>query len=286
MADTPGRRPGRATRGAPAWTRGRRLPWASVAVRRHRPDTPRHEPEAKAQRRPGMPERLSSLVLSPWSLVLGPLSLILGAWSLVPGAWGATWRIGRSNNCAFINLRRSCRMKSGTSSSDGTTSPRTRLGSKTEQRLDQGLRTKDQGPRVESLILWWVLQPSEERPARAWSRRFGPVLDRPRWRAEKRRADLITTSNRDPTRRGPGDEQSGPSWRLATGGVLLVALAATVPTTGDIGLTWDEPAYRYSQLVSAQWWERLGRSPFVVRLERPARSRFVGLLLAVRPQRP
>ena len=31
-----------------------------------------------------------------------------------------------------------------------------------------------------------------------------------------------------------------------------------MPTTGDLGLTWDEPAYRYSQMVSAQWW---GRSP-------------------------
>src|SRR5262249_23449535 len=26
------------------------------------------------------------------------------------------------------------------------------------------------------------------------------------------------------------------------------------------GLTWDEPAYRYSQLLSAQWWERLGQA--------------------------
>lgn len=39
--------------------------------------------------------------------------------------------------------------------------------------------------------------------------------------------------------------------------VLVVALAATVPTTGDLGLTWDEPAYRYSQVVSGQWWEQL-----------------------------
>ena len=41
--------------------------------------------------------------------------------------------------------------------------------------------------------------------------------------------------------------------RAGPGGSLL----ATVPTTGDIGLTWDEPAYRYSQVMSAQWWERL-----------------------------
>src|SRR4029077_5493980 len=44
---------------------------------------------------------------------------------------------------------------------------------------------------------------------------------------------------------------------LGMGLVLAGALLATVPTTGDIGLTWDEPAYRYSQLMSAQWWERL-----------------------------
>ena len=45
--------------------------------------------------------------------------------------------------------------------------------------------------------------------------------------------------------------------RLVTALVFALALAATVPTTGDIGLTWDEPAYRYSQEMSAQWWERL-----------------------------
>jgi hypothetical protein len=44
---------------------------------------------------------------------------------------------------------------------------------------------------------------------------------------------------------------------LATVLVLAVALVALVPTTGDIGLTWDEPAYRYSQILSAQWWEQL-----------------------------
>jgi 4-amino-4-deoxy-L-arabinose transferase-like glycosyltransferase len=42
--------------------------------------------------------------------------------------------------------------------------------------------------------------------------------------------------------------------------VLAGALAATVPTAGDIGLTWDEPAYRFSQLRSAQWWERLAKA--------------------------
>jgi hypothetical protein len=42
--------------------------------------------------------------------------------------------------------------------------------------------------------------------------------------------------------------------------VFLVALAASVPTTADFGLTWDEPAYRYSQEMSGQWWERLARA--------------------------
>jgi 4-amino-4-deoxy-L-arabinose transferase-like glycosyltransferase len=46
---------------------------------------------------------------------------------------------------------------------------------------------------------------------------------------------------------------------LATMAVLAVALAVLVPTVGDLGLTWDEPAYRYSQLISVQWWEQLGR---------------------------
>src|SRR5690242_15889072 len=58
--------------------------------------------------------------------------------------------------------------------------------------------------------------------------------------------------------RAPG--LTGLLWWLASALVLAAALAATLPTTGDIGLTWDEPAYRYSQVVSAQWWERLGRA--------------------------
>jgi hypothetical protein len=41
---------------------------------------------------------------------------------------------------------------------------------------------------------------------------------------------------------------------------LTVVLLAMVPTAGDLGLTWDEPAYRYSQVMSAQWWEQLGRA--------------------------
>jgi 4-amino-4-deoxy-L-arabinose transferase-like glycosyltransferase len=50
-------------------------------------------------------------------------------------------------------------------------------------------------------------------------------------------------------------------WWVATLVVLAVALLATVPTTGDFGLTWDEPAYRYSQLMSIQWWQRLAAAP-------------------------
>src|SRR3954469_23318122 len=48
--------------------------------------------------------------------------------------------------------------------------------------------------------------------------------------------------------------------RLGTALVFLGALVVTIPTTGDLGLTWDEPAYRYSQLLSSQWWERLSEA--------------------------
>jgi 4-amino-4-deoxy-L-arabinose transferase-like glycosyltransferase len=60
-----------------------------------------------------------------------------------------------------------------------------------------------------------------------------------------------------------GPELSGTRRRSRLGraslGVFVLALAALVPTIGDLGLTWDEPAYRYSQVMSAQWWEQLGR---------------------------
>src|ERR1700735_4844217 len=59
-------------------------------------------------------------------------------------------------------------------------------------------------------------------------------------------------------RRGEG--LAGVRWWVATWLVLAGALVATVPTTGDIGLTWDEPSYRTSQLISAQWWEGLSRA--------------------------
>src|SRR5262245_46933337 len=47
---------------------------------------------------------------------------------------------------------------------------------------------------------------------------------------------------------------------LACGLVLAPALVALVPTAGDFGLTYDEPAYRYSQMLSIQWWQRLGQA--------------------------
>jgi len=53
---------------------------------------------------------------------------------------------------------------------------------------------------------------------------------------------------------------TGARWWIACALVLAAALAATLPTTGDIGLTWDEPAYKESQVASAQWWEQLGKA--------------------------
>ena len=60
------------------------------------------------------------------------------------------------------------------------------------------------------------------------------------------------------------------------------------PTTGDIGLTWDEPAYRFSQLRSEQWWGRLigaVRSATALEAECPVGPRRPALLLDVRPPR-
>lgn len=51
-----------------------------------------------------------------------------------------------------------------------------------------------------------------------------------------------------------------PARTSTRGASLLVfgfALAVLAPTTGDFGLTYDEPAYIYSQQISIQWWERL-----------------------------
>ncbi len=52
---------------------------------------------------------------------------------------------------------------------------------------------------------------------------------------------------------------SGRRGWVACGLVLAAVLAATVPTVGDFGVTWDEPAYRYSQMRAAQWWEDLAK---------------------------
>ena len=48
-----------------------------------------------------------------------------------------------------------------------------------------------------------------------------------------------------------------PSWWMGVALVLGVSLVALAPTTGDFGLTYDEPAYTFSQHVSGQWWELL-----------------------------
>jgi hypothetical protein len=56
------------------------------------------------------------------------------------------------------------------------------------------------------------------------------------------------------------DPSAGRRWMLKAAGVFGVALVTLLPTTGDIGLTWDEPAYRYSQVMSAQWWEQIARA--------------------------
>ena len=47
--------------------------------------------------------------------------------------------------------------------------------------------------------------------------------------------------------------------RFGVGLVFIVATLILIPTTGDLGLTWDEPAYRFSQLRSAAWWSRLAQ---------------------------
>src|SRR5437588_8535275 len=104
------------------------------------------------------------------------------------------------------------------------------------------------------------MHPAEARPVgesepRASARASGVALeaqarDSSTWSAgaggdERGRLDHRETGEMAPA--GP----SGRLW-LASGAVLVAALTALVPTTGDLGLTWDEPAYRYSQLMSGQ----------------------------------
>ena len=71
------------------------------------------------------------------------------------------------------------------------------------------------------------------------------------------RAEVVSTWI-DPAR--SAGRISGRRWWAAFALVLVLGLAATLPTAGDLGLTWDEPAYRFSQLRSGQWWERLGNA--------------------------
>lgn len=59
--------------------------------------------------------------------------------------------------------------------------------------------------------------------------------------------------------REPGDARAR-RWWAACAGVLVLSLAAILPTLGDMGLTYDEPAYRYSQMISSGWWERMVRA--------------------------
>jgi Dolichyl-phosphate-mannose-protein mannosyltransferase len=70
----------------------------------------------------------------------------------------------------------------------------------------------------------------------------------------------MTSHEPQPTGSASPRAPAGRAWWPASMAVMLVALAVTLPGTGDLGLTWDEPAYRYSQVMSAQWWERLGRA--------------------------
>jgi hypothetical protein len=90
----------------------------------------------------------------------------------------------------------------------------------------------------------------------------------PRWNralSERGRSGTYAADlSKEIARPGQPKEQSrrpDGTWRLAaaTLSVLIVALATLIPTIGDFGLTWDEPAYRYSQVMSAQWWEQLGQ---------------------------
>ncbi len=53
-------------------------------------------------------------------------------------------------------------------------------------------------------------------------------------------------------------ERAVPCWRRFGGWIVFsLTLASIVPTLGDIGVTWDEPSYQYSQQLSQHWWERL-----------------------------
>ncbi|MDR3637671.1 MAG: glycosyltransferase family 39 protein [Isosphaeraceae bacterium] len=99
------------------------------------------------------------------------------------------------------------------------------------------------------------LSPEQEIPAQPALPVVAPVVLRARRDEEPARE----RAERQPAP-AAGESLTGKRWWLAMSLVLALALAATVPTTGDIGLTWDEPAYRYSQVMSSQWWERLANA--------------------------
>lgn len=82
--------------------------------------------------------------------------------------------------------------------------------------------------------------------------------DEPKPATRPQREETLQRS--DPAAATASDRSASGRWRLGTLLVFAVALVALVPTTGDIGLTWDEPAYRYSQVMSAQWWDQLAHA--------------------------
>lgn len=55
---------------------------------------------------------------------------------------------------------------------------------------------------------------------------------------------------------------------VACGLVFLLALVAIAPSVADFGYTYDEPAYRHSQMLSVQWWEGIARGKFGEMLDR------------------
>jgi 4-amino-4-deoxy-L-arabinose transferase-like glycosyltransferase len=72
-----------------------------------------------------------------------------------------------------------------------------------------------------------------------------------------RRTPAVAVAVVEPVALGDDRRRPAGDFVLATWVVLVLALVALVPTVGDFGLTWDEPAYRYSQLRSAQWWDQV-----------------------------
>jgi 4-amino-4-deoxy-L-arabinose transferase-like glycosyltransferase len=56
--------------------------------------------------------------------------------------------------------------------------------------------------------------------------------------------------------------------RLAFAIVFALVVAASAPTTGDFGLTWDEPTYRTSQRYTEYWWRDLAQGRSINDLQR------------------